>query len=148
MCRDEHPVAEDELLLRAFEDGTLDAGAFGHRRHLHVAWAVLRRRPFVEALAWYRDGLLRLVERVGARDKYHETVTCAMMTLVHERMRRGGEETWEEFASANPDLFEWSGGGPLARYYERETLDSELARSVFVLPDRGLATAAPGERPS
>lgn len=132
-----HPT--EKTLLEAFERGTLDPATFDHRRHVHVAWAVLRRRPFVEALQWYRAGLLRLVEKAGAPEKYHETVTCAMMTLIHERMARGESETWEGFVAANPDLFKGSGKGPLGRYYEPETLASPLARSVFVLPDRGLS---------
>lgn len=130
----------EDRLLRAFDQGTLDPATFDHRRHVRVAWAVLRRRPFVEALSWYREGLMRLVEQAGAPEKYHETVTCAMMTLIHERMARGDCETWEGFAAANGDLFDSSGRSPLARYYEPETLASSLARSVFVLPDRGLGS--------
>lgn len=129
----------DENLLHSFEQTTLDPATFDHRRHVHVAWAVLRRRPFVEALSWYREGLLRLVEKAGAVGKYHETLTCALMTLIHERMARGDHDTFAAFAAAHPDLFDNAGGGPLARYYDPATLASPLARSVFVLPDRGLA---------
>ena len=35
----------------------------------------------------------------------------------------------------NPDLLVWK-GGVLTTLYRQETLDSDLARSVFVLPDK------------
>ena len=44
-------------------------------------------------------------------------------------------DTWEDFARGNPDLLVWN-PSVLDRYYEKETLGSELARRVFVLPDR------------
>jgi hypothetical protein len=49
--------------------------------------------------------------------------------------RSGGGLDWEEFARANPDLLTWR-PSVLDRYYTPETLGSELARSVFLLPER------------
>ena len=40
--------------------------------------------------------------------------------------------SFEEFADANAELF----GPILQRYYRPETLGSDLARGVFVMPDR------------
>ena len=58
------------------------------------------------------------------------------MLLISERVQRaGGRLDWEEFASANPDLLTWR-PSVLDEYYTPETLGSELARQVFVLPDR------------
>jgi len=49
--------------------------------------------------------------------------------------RAGGRQSWEEFVAANPDLFDWQ-NSILKTYYREETLRSELARRVFVFPDR------------
>ena len=50
-------------------------------------------------------------------------------------MARAGEtQTWEQFAKNNADLLTWKGGA-LTRFYRDETLKSDLARSIFVLPD-------------
>jgi len=46
-------------------------------------------------------------------------------------------QTWEEFAKHNPDLLIWK-GGVLTTLYRQETLDYDLARYTFVLPDQGL----------
>ena len=46
-----------------------------------------------------------------------------------------GEESWEDFAAGNPDLLTWN-PSILDHYYEKETLSSDRARRIFVLPDR------------
>jgi hypothetical protein len=46
------------------------------------------------------------------------------------------DATWEAFADRNSDLLVWK-GGILTRYYAESTLKSDLARKVFVLPDKG-----------
>ena len=42
---------------------------------------------------------------------------------------------WDEFARHNPDLLAWK-NGILNRYYQEATLQSHLARTVFVFPDK------------
>ena len=43
--------------------------------------------------------------------------------------------TWEQFAAMHADLFDWK-NSILLHYYQKETLQSELARRIFVMPDR------------
>ena len=58
------------------------------------------------------------------------------MLLINERVQRSGRLLdWEDFAAANPDLLTWR-PSVLDRYYTSETLGSDLAREVFLLPDR------------
>jgi hypothetical protein len=64
-----------------------------------------------------------------------ETITCAYFFLIRERMARYDATDWENFAHRNPDLLVWK-GGILTRYYKEATLKSELARAVFLFPDR------------
>jgi hypothetical protein len=73
---------------------------------------------------------------------YHETITWAFLFLIHERMADGEEsETWEAFAARNQDLLTWKPSA-LDRYYDPETLQSERARRLFVLPRRMSASGA------
>jgi hypothetical protein len=46
-----------------------------------------------------------------------------------------GVSEWEEFAERNADLLVWK-GGVLEQYYRDATLWSDLARAVFVFPDK------------
>ena len=131
----------DEDFRRRFEEGTLPAAEFHHRDHVRLAWVYLRSAPPIEALARFGEGLRKLAARHGKPDLYHETITWAYLLLIRERMERRAienTESWEEFAAANPDLLTWK-PSVLASYYRPETLGSELARRVFVLPDAAVA---------
>jgi hypothetical protein len=122
---------DDRELLAAFESCTLPPSEFHHRNHVRMAWIYLRERPVLDALATFVASLKRYATSLGAATKYHETITFAFVFLIHERMQRRELADFEAFAEANADLF----NGILTRYYNAETLASDLARERFVLPD-------------
>ena len=131
-------VVDDREFIERFEDCSLPEGGFHHVDHVRLAWLYLSRLPLVQALERYTTGLKRFAAAAGKPDRYHETITWAYLFLIHERMERGGRPlSWEEFIAANPDLEAWD-GRVLGRYYRKETLDSGLARRIYVLPDGGL----------
>jgi len=126
----------DEELIRYFETAEAPPGGFPHREHVRVAWWYVCRHPLPEALERFRTGLRRFAEARGAADKYHETITTAFVLLIDERLDEIGRAApWSEFASRCPDLLGWR-PSILDRYYRPETLASERARRVFVMPDR------------
>jgi hypothetical protein len=49
--------------------------------------------------------------------------------------RDGVEESWAEFVDRNADLLDWK-DNILKSYYRHDTLNSEMARRTFVLPDK------------
>lgn len=128
------PEIDVPALVASFEETSLDASSFGHRQHIAVAWWFVRELELLEALTRFRAGILRLVQKVGAHDKYNETVTWAYLLLIRERVARGTSSDFETFAANNPDLFDHRNGA-LSRYYRPGTLSSDLARREFVLPD-------------
>jgi hypothetical protein len=125
----------DQELLEQFEDGTLPSECFHHREHVRVAFLYLTKYPVLDALQAFSRALRKFAEVRGKSQLYHETITWAHIFLIRERMARAGKsQNWEEFAARNPDLLVWK-GGILTRFYRPETLASDLARGVFVLPD-------------
>jgi hypothetical protein len=128
---------DDDALLAAFEGDGFEAGAFHHAQHVRVVWAYLRRRPVLEVLDRFAAGLRRIATAAGKPGLYHETITWAYVLLVNERRADGqeGTECWSAFAAGNPDLLAWRPSVLESRYYRAETLWSERARRVFVLPD-------------
>ncbi|HSA94371.1 MAG TPA: hypothetical protein VLE48_15260 [Terriglobales bacterium] len=136
----------DQEFMAAFESGQLSGKDFHHADHVHMAWLYLRTRPVLEAIADFSAALRRLAAANGKPNLYHETITWAYLFLVRERMERGAEcEGWNEFARANPDLLDWT-SPILKRFYREETLKSDLARRVFLLPDRPAQTEeSPGD---
>jgi hypothetical protein len=128
----------DEL-IQQFEDGTTPAATFHHADHVRLAFEYLCRYSALEALRRFSAALQRFAAGQGKAQLYHETITWAYLLLIRERIARAGSvQTWEEFGERNADLLVWK-GGVLAALYRQETLDSELARHTFVLPDRGTA---------
>jgi hypothetical protein len=126
-------MMDDEELVRTFEAGEAPAGGFHHAEHVHVAWWYLRELPLHEAIGRFSTALRRFAERQGAAGKYHETMTVAYMLLIAERLDAQRDASWEVFAAANPDLLT-TRPSILSRYYTDETLASERARRVFVMP--------------
>jgi len=129
----------DEELVAYFEAGTVPPGGFHHPEHVRVAWWYARRHPWTAALERFQAALRRFAEARGKPERYHETITTAFMALVAERLdATGADLDWDGFATRNADLLVWS-PSILDRYYQPETLASDRARRVFVLPDRGLS---------
>jgi len=128
----------DQELIEQFEDGTLPNEGFHHREHVRTAFLYLTKYPVLEALQIFSRTLRRFAEARGKPQLYHQTITWAYMFLIQERMARAGsKQSWAEFARDNPDLLVWK-DGILTRFYRSETLASDLARTVFLLP--GLPT--------
>jgi len=128
-------MSGDEMIKR-FESGAIPADSFHHADHVRLAFEYLSQYPALEAMGRFSDALKSFAAAQGKTQLYHETITWAYLLLIRERIARAGrEQTWDEFAERNPDLFVWK-GGVLSTLYRQETLDSDLARRIFVLPDR------------
>lgn len=127
---------QDEEFIERFENCTLSGADFHHRDHVRVVWLYLRGNSVLKTLARFSEGLKRFAAANGKPNLYHETITWAYVFLIHERMQRGGsEQNWSEFVDTNPDLFDWK-DNILKSYYQDQTLRSERARRIFVLPDK------------
>lgn len=125
----------DDAFLHAFHDCSLAPAHFHHADHVRLAYILLDRNPLLDALRLFTEGLKRFAIAKGATRLYNETITWAYMLLIHDRMQRQGKQSFDEFRAANDDLFAWK-PSILDSLYERETLISDLARQVYLLPDR------------
>ena len=127
-------MTSEELISR-FEADAAPDDSFRHAEHVRLAFAYLSRYSALEALDKFSNALKRYAAARGKPQRYSETITYAYFFLIRERMARSGAADWDEFARRNPDLLEWT-KGILTRYYEEATLQSDLARSVFIFPDK------------
>jgi hypothetical protein len=133
-------------LLRQFEDCSLPLELFRHSVHIQIAFLYLCKYPVLDVLGRFPAALTRYAKAHGKAGLYHETITWAYILLIHERMKRAGQtQTWAEFAAANADLMTWS-GTILKQYYRLETLHSELARKIFLFPDKASTLLSSPER--
>jgi hypothetical protein len=127
-------MTNDELINR-FEQNLTAEDSFHHADHVRLAFAYLSRYAVLQALEKFSDALKRFAAARGKQGLYHETITHAYFFLIRERMARCATTGWDEFARENPDLLVWK-NGILNRYYQPATLQSDLAREVFLFPDK------------
>ena len=123
----------NEEVIHHFEAGAVDS--FHHADHVRLAFAYLSEYPALPALEKFAGALKRFAASRGKAQLYHETITHAYFFLIRERMARRPQDDWDAFALHNPDLLTWK-DGILSRYYEQATLQSDLARTVFLFPDK------------
>jgi hypothetical protein len=133
----------NEELIRCFESDALPSDSFHHADHVRLAFAYLCEYSALQALEKFAGALKRFAAARGKPQLYNETITFAYFFLIRGRMAPCPGSGWEEFARRNSDLLIWK-DGILSRYYCVATLQSDMAREVFVLPDRCLELPAGG----
>jgi hypothetical protein len=124
-----------EEFIQRFEADAVPENSFHHADHVRLAFAYLSEYPPLTALDRFCSALKRYAAARGKSRLYHETITHAYFFLIRERMAGSATAEWEDFARANPDLLLWK-NGILSRFYREETLQSDLARNVFLFPDK------------
>lgn len=122
----------DDEFLQALESCTLPESEFDHHAHVRAGYLYLKKLDFAEALARIRRSIRAYASYHGKPDRYHETITVAYLALIQEcifERQDGGD--WPGFAQSNPELF-----NPelLGQFYDRQVLESKVARRVFLLP--------------
>jgi hypothetical protein len=125
-------MSDDEFLAR-FDDLTLPAAEFNHLGHLRLAWLCLRRYDPDEAIRRCCTGIEAYAAHLGARDKFHRTVTEAMVRLLAAAGTQRFTD-WESYRAAIPDLVA-DARASLARHYSAPLLAGDEARRRFVAPD-------------
>jgi hypothetical protein len=114
--------------------------------HIQIAFLYLCKYHVLDVLGRFPRALTRYAEAHGKAGLYHETITWAYILLIHERMTRALHvQTWADFAAANADLMTWT-DSVLKQYYRAETLHSDLARRIFLFPDKAPTLLFPPER--
>ena len=127
--------ADPCMSIDAFEAGNVDPDEFGHDDHVYVAWLYLQDHELNDAIARFCAALKGLTRKLGIQSKYHETITWFFMIAINERRQLRPSDDWHAFRRQNPDIFE-SSPSLISRHYSGKRLQSPLARTHFLLPDR------------
>lgn len=118
-------------LTDSFEQYDINPGAFAHADHVGVAYEMLSRYDFLEASMRYARCISTIATAAGAERKFNVTITLAFLSLIAERMQTTEHADYEEFLDTNPDVLEMS---VLKQWYSSEQLASDLARTIFLMP--------------
>ena len=124
----------DEDFLAALERCELPESEFRHAAHVRAAYLYLCRHEFNIALHRMRTAIRDYASHLGKAEKYHETITMAFVLLIRQHLvQRGDAGGWDGFQQENPELLRKD---LLLQYYDKQQLESDLARRTFVLPCR------------
>jgi hypothetical protein len=124
-----HPKSD---LLRDFETRSLDPSTFSHRRHLEVAYEMLRKYPFLEAVTRYSENIHAIATAAGAPKKFNMTVTLVFLSLIAERIETTQTSDFASFLANSEDLLD---AGLMNRWYSKPRLQNDSARTLFLMPD-------------
>ncbi len=122
--------------IEQLEDKTLAAAEFTHLAHIRAAWYYLNQFSWAQASQNCCQSIKSFAESLGAKNKYNQTVSIAMLKLIQQRLKKmepTKRTDWEFFISNNQDLIK-DGLDILLGYYDESVLFSEPARSTFVPP--------------
>ena len=122
-------MLEAELLAK-LRDGSLSPAAFNHTAHIRVARQLLLEQPSTAETAFCML-IQRYVQGLGAQDKFHHTLSVALLRLIATRLQPG--QDWDTFQARNVDLFH-AAQSLLAKHYSAEQL--ARGRCHWVAPDR------------
>jgi hypothetical protein len=125
---------EDVEFVKAFQDCTLDPKLFDHEGHMRLAWLFLIEHPVEVAASRFCMGLQSYAASVGHSEKFHRTVTEALVRICARREGENPSKCWKEFMDKNFDLVN-DCYGHLLLYYTEAVLNSERARLHWVAPD-------------
>ena len=130
-------MSAEPITLQAFLRGEVCAARFPHREHVRMAFEILGRHDFAEALLHYSRTLRTMTARAGKPQAFNQTITVAFLAVIAQRRAQAPGEDFAAFTQRNADLFDKA---LLRRWYRPEQLASALASQTFLLPD------PPGER--
>lgn len=124
----------DRDFLCQFENQTLDSVHFNHVGHLRLAWLYLNRYEVETAVNQVYSRIQAYAASLGAKDKFHLTITDALVRIMAKRIAIMSQKEWELFLVENNDLVE-DALSVLDQHFSRELLFSEQARTSLVQPD-------------
>jgi hypothetical protein len=123
-----------ESFVQAFEYGSLSKSEWTHSRHLVMALWYLQRHRRAEATTLIRDGIRRHNETQENFTGYHETITLAWVAVI-ERFLGVRDLDLPVSVLAGELLGQCGHKDYLLRFYSRERLFSDEARTCWVPPD-------------
>lgn len=127
-------MLSDEEFLLSFRDCTLPPEEFGHLGHVRVGWLYLTTLPTEAAIQQLSNDIRRYATHLGAEQKFHRTITEALMRLMASHLPAERDLTWQQFVARNPVIVD-DARGLLLRLYSEERLASAQARTAYLSPD-------------
>lgn len=129
-----HFKLSDTEFMSQFKNCRLDPSVFSHEAHLRLAWIHIHSFGLAQARENIQKQLQDFVEHVGAKDKYHKTLTIVAIEAVHHFMQISKSHTFKNFMVEFPQLKD-NFKGLINSHYSFDIFQSEEARFEYIKPD-------------
>lgn len=124
----------DKDFIEQFQNLTLDPKYFDHLGHMRLAWIYLQDEDVDKVVRKVCSGIKAYAESLGATDKFHFTITDAIVRIMAMRLGGKAGNSWQSFIQENTDLVS-NAQSVLQQHYSESILLSNEARVSILPPD-------------
>lgn len=132
--KNQYRFLSDEDFLKQFENKSLDHKYFDHIGHIRIAWMYLSVYPLNESIKRTCSGIKGYAESLGAKDKFHLTITTALVHVIFNRISKTNNVGWDDFLKENNDLVD-DALSVLYQHFSKNMLFSDAAKQQTIPPD-------------
>lgn len=129
-----HNQLTDAAFIGQLRNGSLNPKIFNHEAHLRLAWLHIRKYGIEQAEQNIQNQLQKFVEIVGAKDKYHKTLTIVAVKIVNHFIHKSESDNFTDFINEFPQL-KSNFKELINTHYSFNIFDSDKARTEFLKPD-------------
>lgn len=129
-----HFELSDKEFEVQFQNCELNPTLFSHEAHLRLAWIHINQYGLKQALKNIESQLKSFVAHVGAKDKYHQTVTIVAIEAVNHFMNKSKSNDFKIFIENYPQLMT-SFKELVNSHYTFDVFSSQKARKEYIQPD-------------
>lgn len=129
-----HYTLSDTEFENQFINCNLDPSIFNHAAHLRLAWIYIKKYGLAKAEELIQDQLKKYVAHVGAKDKYHTTLTIVAVKAVAHFIQQSNQSNFKEFIKMHPQLIS-NFKGLINSHYSFDIFVNDKARKVYLEPD-------------
>lgn len=117
-----------------FINCNLHPSIFNHEAHLRLAWINIKQYGMEQAEKNIQEQLQNFVASVGAKDKYHTTLTVAAIRMVGHFVEKSNVTDFKDFIIEFPQLKN-NFKGMIEQHYSFDIFSSQKAKVEFMKPD-------------
>ena len=129
-----HNQLSNSVFIEQFKNGSLNPEIFNHEAHVRLAWLYIDKFGVERAEKDIQIQLQNFVEVVGAKDKYHKTLTIVAIKIVNHFMQKSKSDNFTDFINEFPRL-KFNFRELINTHYSFNIFGSNKARREFIKPD-------------
>lgn len=129
-----HFQLSDAEFNRQLNNCTLNPELFSHEAHIRLAWITIKNLGLEKAIETIQTQLENFVTHVGAKDKYHKTLTIVAVKIVNHFIQKSKSDDFSNFINEFSQL-KYEFKELVNAHYSFNIYNSDQAKKEFLEPD-------------